>query len=81
MHSVKPPSDPELLLPPLRTTATIISLLTAAFLIVIIVSHLARGAPLAPGTEAGTAPVPTSDTQLRGAAAYPYTDPRTLGLY
>jgi hypothetical protein len=85
MRSVKPAANPatdsELLLPPLRTTATIITMLTAAFLVVIIFAHLALGDPGIAGRMASRTIAPSVDSMTERAASYPYTDPRTIGLY
>jgi hypothetical protein len=85
MRSAKPAAnsatDPELLLPPLRTTATIITMLTAAFLVVIIFAHLALGDPGIAGRTASRAIAPTPDSLTERATSYPYTDPGTIGLY
>ena len=74
-------TDPELLLPPLRTTATIITMLTAAFLVVIILAHLALGDPGIAGRTASRTSAPSADSRTARAASYPYTDPATIGLY
>jgi hypothetical protein len=83
MRALKTQSEPELLIPSLRTTATIITILTAAFLVAIIASHLLRDDSSQATVERSAVPEihQPAGAQIERAASYPYTDPRTVGLY
>ena len=78
-HAMKPQTETELLLPPLRTTATIITMLSAAFLIVIVVSHQMRSQSQ-PQIVLHPAAAP-AERPVEPAPVAPYGDARTIGLY
>lgn len=81
MRAAQSPSEPELILPPLRATAIVVTGLTGFILAAIFAAHLVAGVRPAAGPQAGSAlpAAPQDGTHLQ--APYPYTDPATIGLY
>ena len=78
MRAAQSRSEPELILPPLRAVAILVTGLTAFFLAAIFAAHLVAGAR--PPAHAGT-PTATGPDGSHLPAPYPYTDPSTIGLY
>jgi hypothetical protein len=83
MRAAKSQSETELLLPPLRATATIVTMLAAFLVAVVLAAHVASGDwRSAPGAAAPdrAASVAAAEVPQR-SVAYPYNDPATIGLY
>lgn len=76
---MKPEAEPVLLLPPLRTIATLVSTLTGVFLALVLAAHFAAGRPPAPAQPAGH--MPAAHGHTAPDALYPYSDARNVGLY
>ena len=83
MRAGKPPFESQLLLPPLRATASIITMLAAFLLVAILAAHLAAGdaRPYPPEGKPGPAALAASGNGLAENIVYPYSDPATVGLY
>jgi len=76
-------AEAELILPPLRTVAVLVTGITGFLLAAIFAAHWVAGpgrASPANRTEQGRIVAPARGEDRRDAA-YPYTDPATIGLY
>jgi hypothetical protein len=81
---MEPQTEPQLILPPIRAMASLVTVLTVAWVGAILFTHLAHSEPR-PVSPPGHVNVPGafySNARPGGrSASYPYTDPDTIGMY